>query len=153
MKPNWQQPGFEFANEAAALEAWARAFKANAAQIRAAVGLTWAGSPVAPAMRDWQTPARSTAPTPAEDPVVARVAYFMSFLADISPDAHAALTARHRRVIRGTPVHDNGETDMAITLYRKLCIGRSAAADRLARDCESGYQALRRHLARLKRAA
>ena len=114
-------------------------------------GLTWAGSPralMAPIYERGATKredatgyARELPQLP--DHIPPQVDEFMLALLPILPAAHAALLARHCRIVHGEHVEAKSEVWLAQTLY---CKSRTRSHVKLIEDCNQGYEALRRWL-------
>jgi hypothetical protein len=83
---------------------------------------------------------------PVPDAEVEAVFEFMDCLRPLLPHAHAALMARHRRMVDGHQHRIRSESWLAQALYGTK---RAAAHARLASECDAGYAALTRWLDRM----
>ena len=116
-----------------------------------ACGLTWAGSPLAimspiytqGAKRKEDVTGYAPEPPPPPDYFSPVVDQFMASLALIVPAAHAALMARHCRIVHGEHIQVRSEVWVAQALY---CKSRTRSHVKLVEDCSRGYEALKRWL-------
>ncbi len=130
----------------------------NERDIHRICGLTWAASPYSIMRRIYENGAVATTdvtgyaaePPHLPDEWSAQVDEFMAIIAIVLPDSHAALIARHARVVRGQRLLIRAERWIARSLYG-LSVRHSVS--RLAHDCECGYGALHRWLSAAKRRA
>lgn len=151
MKQRWEHS--PWAPEIRLLNRWARwCINGNQGEIMRLCGLTWGASPKSVMARLWECGAVEESdvtgyapelPPPA-DTDSQLVDAFMSVLGPILPTAHAALVARHRRMVRGESFLIRSESWIAKALYGMR--SGSGSWRRLNIDCEAGYRALRRWL-------